>query len=56
MIAPAEFCGMLSDMDVGFYTGVPDSLLKHFCSYIRDNIPSERNITAANEGCAVGLA
>lgn len=56
MIDPAVFCRMMSDVGVGFYTGVPDSLLRHFCSYIRENIPPERNVTAVNEGCAVGLA
>lgn len=41
---------------INFYTGVPDSLLKNFCAYIMDNVPRERNIIAANEGAAVGIA
>ncbi|MBP5685908.1 MAG: hypothetical protein J6W72_05735, partial [Candidatus Methanomethylophilaceae archaeon] len=56
MIAPAYFYGKLTDLGVGFYTGVPDSLLKHLCAYLKDNVPDDRNIIAANEGCAVGLA
>ncbi len=56
MISPAYFYDKLTGMGVGFYTGVPDSLLKHLCSYLKDNVPDERNIIAANEGCAVGLA
>ncbi len=38
------------------YYGVPDSLLKSFCAYIKDNVPAEKNIIAANEGNAIGLA
>jgi phosphonopyruvate decarboxylase len=56
MISPAFFYDSLTEMGVGFYTGVPDSLLKHFCAYLKDNVPPERNIIAANEGCSVGLA
>ena len=41
---------------VEFFTGVPDSLLKHFCLCIDDNIPKERHIIAANEGNAIALA
>jgi len=56
MIQPSFFYSRLTDMGVGFFTGVPDSLLKQFCAYLKDNVPRERNIIAANEGCAVGLA
>lgn len=35
---------------------MPDSLLKSFCAYIKDNISNEKNIIAANEGNAVALA
>ena len=56
MISPEHFYGKLTDMGVGFFTGVPDSLLKHLCAYLKDNVPDDRNIIAANEGCAVGLA
>ena len=56
MISPEYFYGKLTDMGVGFFTGVPDSLLKHLCAYLKDNVPDDRNIIAANEGCAVGLA
>lgn len=46
----------LLEEGVDFYTGIPDSLLKDFCAYITDNTPKERNIIAANEGAAVGIA
>lgn len=39
-----------------FFTGVPDSLLKNVCAYITDYFVAERNVIAANEGAAVGLA
>jgi|TARA_B100002003_G_C14119547_1_gene538407 phosphonopyruvate decarboxylase len=40
--------------DVGFFTGVPDSLLKDFCGYVADH--AEKHVIAANEGNAVGIA
>ena len=45
----------LSKNGVDFFTGVPDSYLNGFCNYILQNMP-ERNIIAANEGNAVGIA
>ena len=40
---------------VTFFTGVPDSYLNGFCNYILKNMP-DRNVIAANEGNAVGIA
>lgn len=56
MIRPAFFYEQLSKYGTGFYTGVPDSLLKDFCSYITDNVPEKDHVIAANEGSAAGLA
>ncbi len=56
MVEASAFHAQLEGIGVGFFTGVPDSLLKQFCAYLKDNVPDERNIIAANEGCAVGLA
>ena len=39
-----------------FFTGVPDSLLKNLCACIKDNCDNRHNITAANEGNAIGIA
>ncbi len=39
-----------------FYTGVPDSLLANFCSYVNDSASEENHIIAANEGTAVAIA
>ena len=41
---------------VDFFTGVPDSLLKDFCSYVSDNSSTENHIISANEGGAIALA
>jgi len=56
MISPEKFYKILNDNTIDFFTGVPDSLLKDICAYITDNTPKDRNIIAANEGNAIGLA
>jgi len=56
MIEVKVFYNELLNNDISFFTGVPDSLLKSFCAYIKDNVSSEKNIVSANEGNAIGLA
>ncbi len=56
MIEPKFFIESLKKHGVDFYAGVPDSLLKNICAYITDHVSVEKNIIAANEGNAVGLA
>lgn len=56
MVSTGLFIGALQDNGVNFFTGVPDSLLKDVCAYITDNVDPDRNIIAANEGSAVGVA
>lgn len=56
MINCASFFELLSKRGVDFFTGVPDSLLKDFCAYVTDNVPSDKHIIAANEGGSVALA
>lgn len=41
---------------VNFFTGVPDSLLKHFCAFISDQVEPAEHVITANEGSAVALA
>jgi phosphonopyruvate decarboxylase len=53
---PAEFYKLLTEQGVDFYSGVPDSLLKDFLTYLSDTVPAERNIITANEGTALSLA
>lgn len=55
-ISPKFFFDSLCSGGVRFFTGVPDSLLKDFCAYVEDEVPSENHIIAANEGGAVALA
>ena len=56
MITPEFFIEKLSAEGVDFFSGVPDSLLKHVCAYITDHFDASHNIIAANEGAAIGLA
>lgn len=56
MIKPEELFKYLKSKGMDFYTGVPDSLLKNFCSYVTDNSPSGKHIINSNEGAAVALA
>lgn len=56
MIDINNFYKSLKDNQIEFFTGVPDSLLKSFCAYVKDNADSDKNIIAANEGNAVGIA
>ncbi len=56
MIDTKEFYDCLLSNQMDFFTGVPDSLLANFCACVKQNSPSDRNIIAANEGNAVGIA
>lgn len=56
MLSPRCFVESLRSVQMDFFTGVPDSLLKNICAYIMDTSSVENNIIAANEGAAVGLA
>lgn len=56
MIRPQFFCDVLASYGIDFYAGVPDSLLKPLCAYITAHADTSRNIIAANEGGAMGLA
>lgn len=56
MLNCAKFFELLTSEGTDFYCGVPDSLLKSFCAYLQDNVPSNKNFITVNEGAAVGLA
>lgn len=56
MINTEEFYKGLKSNAIDFFVGVPDSLLKDFCAYIKDNVDSKNNIVAANEGNALAIA
>jgi phosphonopyruvate decarboxylase len=56
MLTPSFFIETLKKNNIDFFTGVPDSLLKGFCAYLKENCPEKNNIIAASEGAAVALA
>ena len=49
MIDVGRFVGVMKSAGVGFFTGVPDSLLKSFCAYVTDTC-GDSHVIAANEG------
>lgn len=56
MIRPNFFVDKLRELEIDFFAGVPDSLLKNICAYISDTVDAKHNIITANEGGAIGLA
>jgi phosphonopyruvate decarboxylase len=56
VIDPGFFYTKLKERGTGFFTGVPDSLLKSFCAYIAAHAGEGGHITAVNEGAAAALA
>jgi phosphonopyruvate decarboxylase len=56
MIDPEELYECLYHSGVQFYTGVPDSLLKSFSSFLSETVDAGHHVIAANEGGAVSLA
>lgn len=56
MIEPKYFFEAMGARGVGFYAGVPDSLLANFCAYVDEHGGREQHLITANEGNAVALA
>lgn len=56
MIDPSRFLARMEAAGVDFVTGVPDSLLKQFCTQAMAELPGERHVITANEGASIGLA
>lgn len=56
MIAPDRLYNFLQQQGINFYSGVPDSLMKSFLSYLQDHCPENHHIITANEGLAIALA
>ncbi len=56
MLSPEKLFRLLTQHGITFFTGVPDSLLKDFCSYVSMNVEPNNHVIASNEGNAVGLA
>lgn len=55
MLDQEKVFSVLAEHGVTFFTGVPDSYLNGFCNYALKHC-GERNLIAANEGNAVGIA
>ena len=55
MLDQEKVFSILKNNGITFFTGVPDSYLNGFCNYALAHNP-DRNIIAANEGNAVGIA
>lgn len=51
-----KFIEALSEVGVRFFAGVPDSYLHGFCTELKPLISEGRNVIAANEGNAIGIA
>ena len=51
MVEVGRFVGSLKAAGVGFFAGVPDSLLMSFCAYVTGT-RGESHVIAANEGRA----
>lgn len=56
MIRPEWLYQYLKEQGINFFTGVPESLLKHFLKYIQEHTTSDKHIITANEGLAIALA
>lgn len=53
---PADFYNALRNIEINFFCGVPDSLLKDFCAFMASTEREENHVITANEGNAIGLA
>lgn len=56
MLACDAFHRLLTGHGIGYFAGVPDSLLKDICAYISDHAPAGTHLLAANEGAALAAA
>lgn len=56
MLEPEQVFARIRGQGIGFFAGVPDSLLKDFCAYVTDHTADSEHVITANEGNAVALA
>ena len=56
MINVEKFLQFLKKKKINFFTGIPDSILKEFCTFLDDNYTIKNHIVSANEGSALALA
>ena len=55
-IKPSDAFDLLVNQDIRFFAGVPDSLLKSFCSYIDDHVGNDNHVITANEGSSIAIS
>tara|TARA_B100001093_G_scaffold353876_2_gene338329 strand:+ start:8411 stop:9541 length:1131 start_codon:yes stop_codon:yes gene_type:complete len=55
-LEPKDVYSKFRTAGISFYSGVPDSLLRHFCAFLDSKLDSKKHVIASNEGTAVGLA
>ncbi len=55
MVDPRAVVEYLRNQGISFYTGVPDSVLMSFCSYL-ERLPPTEHVLCHNEGGAIALA
>lgn len=56
MVNQEKLFKSLEDLEIDFFTGVPDSLLNDFCLYLCNHYTNDRHVMAANEGNAIAIA
>ncbi|MEZ4856043.1 MAG: phosphonopyruvate decarboxylase [Gelidibacter sp.] len=56
MISVERFFKVFLDNELHFFTGVPDSLLKNFVSYVADTLDGKNHTITSNEGASIALA
>ena len=56
MISTSNFLSTLRHRGIGFFCGVPDSLLKELCACIESECSDEHHVICANEGSAIAVA
>jgi phosphonopyruvate decarboxylase len=55
-LPPRDLYEAFRESEIRFFTGVPDSLLAGFCSYLERSCAPEEHLVAPNEGSAIGMA
>lgn len=56
MISVDKYLEVFINNDINFFTGVPDSLLKNFVSYVASKLSSKNHVITCNEGASIALA
>ena len=55
-IQPKDAFRQFQEQEIDFFSGVPDSLLKNFCSFVDENVDKENHVIAANEGSSIAIS